>query len=341
MRVLLVKLSSLGDVVHSFPALTDAAAALPGITIDWVVDEAFAPLARLHPAIDRVIALPIRRMKKTPRAAFGDLRDALHRLRSVRYDAIIDAQGLVKSAIAGRLAHGGGRHGFDRATAREGMAALTYDVGHAIPEVEHMAVRIRRLFAAALGYPLPATPPDAGLDRVRIAAMPAGRPYLVFIHGTTWPTKTWTVAGWRALAARADAAGRDVLLFAHGDVERARVEAIAEGNAAVRRMPPGRLERIIPILAGAEAVVTVDTGLGHLAAAFDLPTIGLYGPTNPGLTGLVGARTMDFIGRLPCVPCEKSGCQLKPDFGEGPPCMDDHQPDAVWRALQAMVAPSA
>ncbi len=340
MRVLLVKLSSLGDVVHSFPALTDAARALPGVEIDWLVDEAFAPLARLHPAVREVIALPIRRMKKTPRAAFGDLRDALHRLRGKRYDVIIDAQGLVKSAIAGRLAHGGRRHGFSRETAREGLAAFTYHVGHDIPEVEHMAERIRRLFAASLGYPMPETAAEAGLDRASIAAVAAGRPYLVFIHGTTWPTKTWTVAGWRALAVQAAASGRDVLLFAQGDAERARVGAIADGLSGVHRMPPGRLEKVIPILAGADAVVTVDTGLGHLAAAFDLPTVGLYGPTNPGLTGLVGANIRECVGRLPCVPCEKTSCALKPDFGEGPPCLADHQPGEVWRAVQDLIQAS-
>ena len=336
MRVLLVKLSSLGDVVHTFPALTDAASALPGIEIDWVVDEAFAPLARLHPAIRRVIPLPIRRMKKTPRAALGDLRLAMHQLRAVRYDLIVDAQGLVKSAIVGRLARGGRRHGFSRDTAREGMAALTYDVGHALPEVEHMATRIRRLFAAMLGYPMPDTPADSGLDRSAIAARSTTRPYIVLIHGTTWPTKTWTVEGWRALAREAGEAGLDALVFAHGEQERARVEAIAEGIPAVRRLPPGRLEAVIPVIAGAEGVVTVDTGLGHLAAAFDLPTIGLYGPTNPGLTGLVGARAREFTGRLPCVPCEKSSCAIRPDFGEGPPCLADHAPDEVWRALQAL-----
>ena len=109
MRVLLVKLSSLGDVVHSFPALTYAALAVPGIEIDWLVDEAFAPLARLHPAVRRVISLPLRRMKKTPRAAFGDFRDAMHQLRAVQYDVIIDAQGLVKSSVFARLARGGRR----------------------------------------------------------------------------------------------------------------------------------------------------------------------------------------------------------------------------------------
>ncbi len=113
----------------------------------------------------------------------------------------------MKSALAARLARGARRHGFSRATAREGMAALTYHVGHDIPEVEHMAVRIRRLFAASLGYPMPATPPDAGLDRVAIAGDAPQRPYVVLIHGTTWPTKTWTVEGWRAVAERAGELG--------------------------------------------------------------------------------------------------------------------------------------
>lgn len=337
MRVLLVKLSSLGDVVHSFPALTDAAAAVPGLTLDWLVDEDFAALAGLHPAVGRVIALPLRRMKKRPRATLADFRAAIVALRAARYDVVIDAQGLMKSALAGLLAKAGRRHGFSRGTAREGLAALSYHVGHDIPEIEHMAVRIRRLFAASLGYPMPATAPSAGLDRRRSAGTPPARPYVLLIHGTSWPTKTWTVDGWRALARHAEAAERDALLFAHGPREQARAAAIAEGIVAVRSLPPGRLESLIPLVAGAEGVVTVDTGLGHLAAAFDLPTVGLYGPTNPGLTGLVGARTREFVARLPCAPCEKTSCAIAPDFGEGPPCLADHRADAVWRALQELI----
>ncbi|MBN9433102.1 MAG: lipopolysaccharide heptosyltransferase I [Bosea sp.] len=341
MRVLLVKLSSLGDVVHSFPALTDAARAVPGIAIDWLVDESFAPLARLHPAVETVIPLPIRRMKKKPFAALADFRAARRLLAARRYDVIIDAQGLMKSAFAARLAKGGRRHGFSRATAREGMAALTYHVGHDIPEVEHMAVRIRRLFAAALGYPMPVTAPDAGLDRAAIAGDPFSRPYVVLIHGTTWPTKTWTVEGWRVVAARAGELGLETVLFAHGPREEARVASIASGIDSVRVLPPGRLDALVPALAGASGVVTVDTGLGHLAAALDLPTIGLYGPTNPGLTGLVGARTHEFVGRLPCVPCERSRCALKPDFGEGPPCLADHAPADVFAELRKLIPSTA
>lgn len=333
MRVLLVKLSSLGDVVHSFPALTDAARAIPGIEIDWLVDEAFAPLARLHPAVGKVVALPIRRMKRAPRATFSDLRARVADLRLERYDIILDAQGLLKSAVAGRLARGGRRHGFARGSAREGLAAASYDVGHAIPETEHMATRIRRLFAAALGYPMPESAASAGLNATAVAGAVATRPYVVLLHGTSWKTKTWTVEGWRQLAALCGTAGLDVVLFAHGTEETARAAAIAAGINAVRIAPPAALDQLIPLVAGAVGAVTVDTGLGHLAAAFDLPTVGLYGPTNPGLTGLVGAHVAEWVATRPCAPCEKTRCAIRPDFGEGPPCLADHPAERVAETL--------
>lgn len=339
MRVLLVKLSSLGDVVHSYPAITDAAAALPGLEIDWLVDEAFAPLARLHPAVRRVIALPIRRLKKKPVETWPVLKARLAELRRERYDIVIDAQGLVKSAIAGRLARAGVRHGFARGSAREGAATLFYGARHEIPETEHMAIRIRRLFAAALGYAMPLTSPDAGLH-VTESVRPDGpaRPYVVLVHGTSWKTKTWTRAAWRQLASDLDARGLDAVLFAHGAEETARVAELADGQGNVRVLPPLSVEALVPVLAGARAVVTVDTGLGHLAAAYGLPTVGLYGPTNPGLTGLVGPRVAEIVAHRPCAPCEKARCAIQPDFGEGPPCMADHGAPAVLARLEAMMA---
>ena len=152
MKVLVVKLSSLGDVVHTFPALCDARAGVPGLQLDWAVEETFAPVARLHPAVRTVIEVPLRRLLRKPASALrsgeaGRLRSAL---AAERYDIIIDAQGLMKSAAVAAVAHGR-RHGFDRASAREPIAAISYHRRHHVPEVEHMAVRIRKLFAAALG----------------------------------------------------------------------------------------------------------------------------------------------------------------------------------------------
>ncbi|MDI4658768.1 lipopolysaccharide heptosyltransferase I [Xanthobacter autotrophicus] len=335
MKVLLVKLSSLGDVVHTFPAMTDAMAAHPGLQLDWAVEEAFAPVARLHPAVRKTIVVPLRRMLRKPLDALrsgeaGRIRAAL---AAERYDMVIDAQGLMKSAAVAALARGQ-RHGFDRASAREGLAALTYHRRHHVPEVEHMAVRIRKLFAAALGYSLDGRPADAGL----VPAPDAGTPYLVFLHGTTWPTKTWTRAGWRALAEQAGAAGLDIRLFAHGATERARAEAIANGLPNVHLLPPQTLETLAPVIAGAAGVVSADTGLGHLAAAYGVPTVGLYGPTDPLLTGLYGPRAVELKATRDCAPCEKARCRIAPEVTEGPPCLADMSAAEVWRALVALRA---
>ncbi|MGU3493512.1 lipopolysaccharide heptosyltransferase I [Xanthobacteraceae bacterium A53D] len=339
MKVLVIKLSSLGDVVHTFPAITDAARAIPDLVLDWAVEDAFVPLVKLHPAVRRAIPVPLRRLKKQPLAAFrsGEAQAVKAALQAEHYDVVIDAQGLMKSAAIGLFTHGR-RHGFDRATAREGLASLTYAAGHHLPETEHMAVRIRKLFAAALGYALDPLA-DAGLAPQ--GAVPEGGPYLVFLHGTTWRTKTWTVERWRELAARAGTAGRRVLIFAHGKVEEDRAAAIAAGLPHVERMPPLSLDRVAPVLAGAEAVITVDTGLGHLAAALGVPTVGLYGPTNPVLTGLFGPRAMELKSVRDCAPCESSKCRIAPETKEGPPCMADFTGADIWLALGRMGAPTA
>ena len=337
MKVLLVKLSSLGDVVHAFPALTDAARAVPGLELDWAVEEAFAPVARLHPAVREVIVVPLRRLTKAPLTGLlgAEGQGVRARLRARDYDVVIDAQGLMKSALVARLARGR-RHGFDRASAREAMASLAYEARHHVPETEHMATRIRKLFAAALGYSLDGLPADTGLR-----PQPVGKgdpPHMVFLHGTTWPTKTWTVDGWRDLGALAEQAGWRALLFAHGAQEEARAAAIADGRPAIHALPPQPLETLLPLIQSAAGVVSVDTGLGHLAAAFGVPTVGLYGPTNPTLTGLFGARVREFSSRRPCAPCERTSCRIAPETREGPPCLADIPAEAVWQALAELAA---
>lgn len=333
MKVLLVKLSSLGDVVHTFPALTDARAAVPDLVLDWAVEEAFAPVARLHPAVRNVIEVPLRRLLRQPLAALkgGEAGAVRAAVAAERYDVVLDAQGLLKSAAVALMARGT-RHGFDRASAREGAAAFAYHGRHHVPEVEHMATRIRRLFAAALGYGLDGLPADSGLR----PAPGGGRPRLVFLHGTTWPTKTWSLGGWRGLAERAEQAGMEVALFSHGEAERARAEAIAEGLGNVRLLPPQTLATVAPVIASAAGVVSVDTGLGHLAAAFGVPTVGLYGPTDPRLTGLFGARATEIKATRACAPCEKAACRIAPEAREGPPCLADIDASTVWHALRTL-----
>jgi heptosyltransferase I len=204
-RVLLVKLSSFGDVVHTLPAVTDAAEALPGVAIDWAVEPAFAPIARLHPGVARVIDVPLRRMKRGGGGRIATLRALGAALRAEHYDAIIDAQGLLKSAIVARLAQGRA-HGYARGRAREGLAALLYHHAHALPGDHHVIALTRALFAAALGYAMPAGSPRSGLDRAGIAEGQCTRE-VVLAHGTAWRDKLWPVTHWRALAAEVAARG--------------------------------------------------------------------------------------------------------------------------------------
>src|SRR5581483_11707462 len=158
MRLLIVKTSSLGDIVHTLPAVTDAARALPGLRCDWLAERAFAEIPAWHPAVERVIQCDLRGWRRNlGRTVFGgDWSRFRGELRQTRYDLVIDAQGLVKSAWLARQARGP-------------VAAPLYRRGYAVPrhDAAHAVERSRRLFAQALGYAWNDSPPDAGLDRAR------------------------------------------------------------------------------------------------------------------------------------------------------------------------------
>lgn len=357
MRVLLVKTSSLGDVIHTLPALTDAARAIPGIRFDWVVEEAFAEIPAWHPAVDRVIPVAIRRWRKAPFRAWtsGEWRRFTRELLSVRHDLTIDAQGLLKSALLTRYASIP-VHGLDRASAREPLAARFYTHRHPVARGRHAVERTRELFARALGYPVPTGAGSYGLDRARVlagadeattkAAAADARPYLVFLHGTTWTTKHWPEAYWRRLIETTIAAGWPVRLPWGNEAERARAERLATGLADATVLPRLPLAGIAAQLAGARACVAVDTGLGHLAAALDVPTISLFGPTNPGYTGAWGPRQIHLASDFSCAPCLAKTCAYQPSAAERerfdlerdwPLCFTRVDAAQVWQRLQPLL----
>lgn len=289
MRVLLIKTSSLGDVIHTLPALTDAAAAIPGIQFDWVVEEGFAEIPAWHPAVAEVIPVAIRRWRKNLLATWksGEWAGFKRRLREGRYDLVIDAQGLLKSAWLTRYCTAPVA-GLDRASVREPLASRFYDRRYAVAWGQHAVERTRQLLAQALGYQVPASVGDYGLDRAAMAGAPAGEPYVLFLHGTTWASKHWPEADWRALAEHLDARGVAVRLPWGSEAEKARAERLVEGLAHAQVLPKLNLRGVAAVIAGARACVAVDTGLGHLAAALDVPSISLYGPTLPVKVGAYG-----------------------------------------------------
>lgn len=350
MRVLVIKTSSLGDVIHTLPALTDAARAIPGLRFDWVVEENFAEIPAWHPAVDSVIPVALRRWRHNPLAAWrsGEWRAMRQAIAASRADLVIDAQGLFKSALLTRYT-ASPVHGLDRTSIREPLAARFYDTRHAVAKGRHAVERVRELFAHALGYAVSDSPCDYGLDRARILAAPGSHPAptLLFLHGTTWPTKHWPEPYWRELAERCTAAGWQLRLPWGSEAERLRAERIATGLSGATVLPRLSLAGIAAELAGASACVAVDTGLGHLAAAFDVPTVSLFGPTSPHLTGAWGPRQRHVASDFPCAPCLKARCRHHPTkdelarfdvVREKPLCYTRLEPDRVFAELTALVA---
>ncbi len=328
MKVLVVKMSSLGDVIHTLPALGDAVAALPGIRFDWVVEEAFAEIPGWHGAVERVIPVAIRRWRHRPFSA-GTRREWARALRAVGqgdYHAVIDAQGLLKSALVTRWV-AAPRYGMDSSSARERFAALGYDHRVHVPRDLHAVERTRLLFARALGYPRPSTRGDYGLQgSPRLSGFPPERrlpPGLLFCHGSARAEKLWPENHWVALAQRATAAGLSLWLPWGNAAERQRAERIAARCGGARVLPQLSLTELAGMLRQVSAAVAVDTGLGHLAAALDVPTVSLYGPTSTRLVGAYGRNQVHIRSPL------ADGATRDPAA-----LMAAIEPDAVWQALQ-------
>ncbi len=336
MRVLVVKMSSLGDVLHTLPALTDAHRHHPDLRADWVVEEAFAHVPAWHPAVRTVISAGLRRWRHAPVHAWrsGEWQRFRDALANERYDRVIDAQGLMKSALVTRFAKGD-RFGFDRSSAREPLAAMAYDHSVAIDRRQHAIRRLRQLFAAALDYPFEDTAPQYGIEKRFPATRRSTEPYLIFFHGTTWATKLWPLAHWQRLVARAGAAGYSVRLPWASVQERLRAERLARESSRAEVLPEVlSLNQLARLVRQATAVVGVDTGLVHLAAALGVPSVTVYGATDPELTGTVGDKQHRLRSDFPCAPCRKRMCQETADLKQPPPCYGTLTPERVWQTLE-------
>ena len=302
-RVLLVKTSSLGDVVHNLPVVCDLVAALPGVTIDWAVEEGFAAIPRLHPQVSRVLPVAVRRWRKSPwsTAVRGEVSRFLGELRSETYDAVIDTQGLLKSALITRAAYGV-RHGLDWSSSREPLGWL-YDHTHHVPWGQHAVERNRQLAAQARGYSLYA-PARYGITAATRSFpwLPSGSRHAVLLHATSAERKLWPETRWVELGQTL--ASRDLICVLPwgSDAEQTRSRRLAQ--QIPQAVVPDRmdLDALSALLGQASVVVGTDTGLAHLAGALGTPTVGLYCATDPAATGLYAcARAVNLggIGRAP------------------------------------------
>lgn len=338
MRVLIVKTSSMGDVIHTLPALTDAASEISDVRFHWVVEESLAEIPAWHPAVERVIPVALRRWRRRPISALtsGEWRRFRSAMKATNFDKIIDAQGLIKSAWIARMARGH-RCGFARVAAREPLAALAYRERHAIPRGQHAVNRLRQLFAACLGYTPPGGAPDYGVDTSRFRTAVTSEPYVVFLHGTTWNSKLWPEKYWLGLARLASGAGYKIYLPWGDDAERSRAERIAAEEPHARVLDKLPLSDLAGILRAARAVAAVDTGLGHLAAVLSVPCVTVYGATQPGLIGTIGAGQVHLRAEFECSPCLRRECSYTGPAEVNPACYASVAPAKVWGEMQSVM----
>lgn len=301
MRILIVKTSSLGDVIHTLPAVTDLAARRPAaLVIDWLVEERFAEIPALHPAVTTVIPLALRRWLRAPwrPQAWRMMQDLRARLRANTYDLVIDCQGLLKSAGVARLA-GAPVIGPDRLSAREPLAANLYQRGVRVRRTQHAVVRNRALVAGALGYAVPATGPDYGITTPPPPAGVWPPAYCVALHASSRRAKLWGSERWRLLGEALEGYGWTILLPSGSAAEAKAAAAIAAAiGASAQALPPMTLTALGGLMGGAQVVIGVDTGLLHLAAALKRPTVGIFTDSDPQQTGVMTTSPAVNVGGI-------------------------------------------
>lgn len=341
MNILIVKLTSMGDLLQALPAVTDASRARSDVMFDWVVDEAFAEIPHWHPAVRKVITTAHRRWRGNIPDCLGsgELKNFWRQLRSEQYDIVIDTQANLKSALVTTLARGV-KHGLDRSSVREYPAHWAYKFRYSIPAKQLAINRWRGLFAQVLDYPQPQSAPDFGLSGIcwPTPERRPERPYIMAVPNASWENKYWQDSQWRDLIRIAGIAGFQVLLTCGSAAEFDRSASIARGQDNARALPRTSLAEVAALLKESAGAVCMDTGLAHLSAALDVPTVTLYGPTDPRLIGATGSRSVHMAAAgYDCIPCYRRFCEIAGGRGGDAQCLAGINASEVWQTLNNMI----
>lgn len=293
-RILIVRTSSLGDLVHMLPAISDVAAHVAGAEIDWIAEESFAEIPSWHPAVHEVIPVAHRRWRKhwwsaQTRRERAALRETL---AGRRYDIILDMQALLKSVWLVRQARGR-RHGLDWKSAREPLASLFYDVRHRVEFWQPAIIRQRTLAAAAFGYAFEGAP-DFGLQAITDGV--EVQPVALIMPSASRDDKLWPAPAWQQVFDNLQARGLGLRLLAGNDAEQDRARALIEGRDNAQVLPRMGLRQVADELAQARIMVGLDSGLTHLSAGLGRPTIGIYKASTPVRTPLQGPAYTASLG---------------------------------------------
>lgn len=346
MRILLVKMSSMGDIYHTFPAISDIKKQFPDAIIDWVVEDSFKEIVQWHPQVNKAIPIHLRRwVKQRDKQSWQEFKAWRKALQTQDYDYVIDAQGLLKSAIIAKCARITGERkgvdGYDKDSAREAITRWFYKHTHAVDKNQHAVERTRQLVGKALGYtPEPALNFGINQNFTHIQKNPRK---LIFIIGTSWVTKLWATSEWQALTHIAINAGFAVeIIWGSSDEQAIADEIIAACPQATRPAQRLSITTIAEKLVEAAGVVGLDTGFSHLAGALETPTIAIYGPTSPTKVGLIGdhTRNLQLSEPLDCMPCHKRQCKWLPENSrDTPACMTGIKAEQVWQSLENIQHP--
>ena len=338
MRVLIIKISSMGDLIHTLPALTDAKYFIPELRVDWVVDPAFQEIPKWHPAVDNIILAPLRDWKNKWLSSFfkGEIIKFIKLLRKNKYYFIIDAQGLIKSSLIARLCRAKFYAGLDRHSARESVASIFYNKKVYVAKELHAIIRLRQLFAKTFNYSLNEQVLNYGVNWQDFPKKKADKAYLFFFHGTTWKTKHWPDLYWHRLAEIASSNGYAVYMTWATVEQKARVERLSKLVPGIMMLPHLSINEAAMYLRGANGMVAVDTGFAHLASAIGIPIVSLYGPTDPNKVGVFGDRQINLNEEFQCSPCLQKTCSYITKPGDNtiePACFQKLTPEKVWSNL--------
>ena len=342
MKVLVIKLTSMGDLLHLFPALSDLQKHNPKLCVDWMVEDSFAEIPAWHPSVEKVISVGSRRWRSLNWKNLKEFLVFFRQLRQEKYDLVIDAQGLMKSAgfaCFARLNKGGKRVGFSADSIKESPAAKFYKEKINVKRDQHAIVRLRQLFAQAFDY---SYNEKSSVDyQIKLPEKPTQnqpRQSIFFLHGTTWSSKHLPDQIWRDLVGLVTDDGYQVKLSWGNDKEKKRAEWIAEKNKYAEVLPKQNLSALAKQLQDSVAVIGVDTGLGHLAAALNLPAISIYGATNAELTGALSSNQIHLQTDYPCSPCLLKKCNKITKQVMQAPCYQTLSAADIWQPLYEKIA---
>jgi heptosyltransferase I len=304
-RILIVKTSSMGDVVHALPLAADLSTRLPAAQVDWLVEESFAAIPAMSRHVRRVHRVALRRWRKSPfqAATWREIADAKRALRSERYDWVLDAQGLLKSAWMARWAHAP-IAGLSSDAARERIAAALYQRRITVPRALHAVERCRRIGAGAFGYALD-EPPRFDLAVAAAESRPAG-PHAALLANASRAAKLWPDESWIGVERWLAERGLASVLFWGTPEEEARVRRLAAAMQRATVAPRSSIETIAATLAQAQVVIGLDTGLTHLSAALGRPTVAIYCDYDPALAGVVGDGPVKSLGGIANPPSKEA-----------------------------------